>query len=70
VARTLLKAFLDNTNPFPTHYGAISGITVMGSEVVRALILPNLKIYSEILLQPALKEGDLDAEKVLGDIMV
>lgn len=47
---------------------------MMGREVVRTLVVPNLKIYAEHLLEPALNEGDLsqrdDAEKVLEAIMV
>ena len=76
ITRSLLRAFLDNKKPFPTHYGAIIGLRVMGREVVRALILPNLKIYSEHVLQPALTDiqGDTpqkyDANKVLEAVMV
>jgi len=75
ITRALLKAFLDNKKPFTTHYGAIIGLTVMGKEVVRTLVVPNLKIYSEHLLQPALSDdGDIaqrnDAEKCLEAIMV
>ena len=74
IARALLKAYLDNKKPFTTHYGAITGLAVMGREVVRTLVVPNLKIYSEMLLEPALNEGDLgrreDAEKCLEAIMV
>jgi len=75
ITRALLKAFLDNKKPFTTHYGAIIGLTVMGREVVRTLVVPNLKLYSEYLLQPALSDdGDIaqrnDAEKCLESIMV
>src|SRR5277367_3674115 len=75
ITRALLKAYLDNKKPFTTHYGAITGLTVMGREVVRTLVVPNLKIYSEHLLQPALSDdGDIaqrnDAEKSLEAIMV
>lgn len=75
ITRALLRAYLDNKKPFTTHYGAITGLRVMGREVVRSLVVPNLKIYAEILLQPALSdEGDIsqrnDAEKCLEAIMV
>ena len=74
ITRALLKAYLDNKKPFTTHYGAIVALTMMGREVVRTLVVPNLKIYAEHLLEPALNEGDLsqrdDAEKVLEAIMV
>src|SRR3981189_1231023 len=69
ITRALLKAYLDNRKPFTTHYGAIIGLSMMGREVVRTLVVPNLKIYSDLLLEPALNEGDLtrreDAERVL-----
>ena len=76
ITRALLKAYLDNKKPFTTHYGAITGLRVMGHEVVRAIVVPHLRIYADVLLQPVLGEGqgDLsqrqDAEKVLEAIMV
>ena len=75
ITRSLLKAYLDNKKPFPTHYGAITGLRVMGVEVVRTLLVPNLKLYTEVLLQPALSDDadpsqKYDAEKCLEAIMV
>ena len=75
ITRALLKAYLDNKKPFTTHYGAITGLRVMGREVIRTLVLPNLKIYANMVLQPALSdEGDTaqryDAEKCLEAIIV
>jgi transcription initiation factor TFIID subunit 6 len=75
ITRALLKAYLDNKKPLTTHYGAITGLRIMGAEVVRALVVPNLKIYSEFVLQPAFDaETDVsqkfDAEKCLEAIMV
>src|SRR5271156_2565590 len=51
ITRALLKAYLDNKKPFTTHYGAITGLRVMGKEVVRTLLVPNLKIYAEKSLE-------------------
>lgn len=46
IARSCLKHFLDSHKPFGTHYGAIVGLkTIAGTDGVRALILPNLKLY-------------------------
>jgi|SRR5579859_347226 len=76
ITRALLKAFMDNKKPFTTHYGAITGLRIMGKEVVRTLVVPNLKIYAEMLLQPALTDIQRDtaqrrdAEKCLEAIMV
>lgn len=49
VTRTLLHAFLDPAKAFPQHYGAIKGITALGSSVVRLLLLPNLDPYLQII---------------------
>ena len=75
ITRALLRAYLDNKKPFTTHYGAIIGLTITGREVVRTLLLPNLKIYADMVLQPAFSDdGDIsqrdDAEKVLEAIIV
>lgn len=47
----------------------------MGREVVKSLLIQNLRIYAEVALAPALREeGDIsvreDAERVLDAIMV
>ena len=75
ITRALLKAHLDNKKPFATHYGAITGLRVMGREVIRTLVLPNLKIYADMVLRPAFsEEADMnqryDAEKCLEAIIV
>lgn len=52
LARTLLKAFLDPNKSFGAHYGAIMGLLgLVGSEGVRVLILPNLKLYNNLLVE-------------------
>ncbi|KAL8208955.1 hypothetical protein R6Q57_008367 [Mikania cordata] len=49
VTRTLLHSYLDPTKAFPQHYGAIKGITALGSSVVRLLLLPNLDSYLQYI---------------------
>ncbi|KAK7288475.1 hypothetical protein RIF29_01935 [Crotalaria pallida] len=49
VTKTFLHAFLDPTKSLPQHYGAIKGITALGSRMVRLLILPNLEPYLHLL---------------------
>jgi transcription initiation factor TFIID subunit 6 len=49
VTRTLLRAFLDPAKPLTTHFGAITGLTLLGPDVIKALILPNMKAYLSIL---------------------
>lgn len=72
LARSCLKTFLDPKRPFGSHYGAILGLKAIGgAEVVRRLIVPNLKAYSELLeddLQdPGAKKAE--AEKVISAIL-
>ena len=57
LVRTCLKQFLDPTKPLGTHYGAINGLSAVGGpETIRAVVLPNLKVY-ETVLTKALNEG-------------
>lgn len=57
VTRTLLHAFMDPAKAYPQHYGAIKGITALGSSVVRLLLLPNLDPYLQFI------EADMQLEK-------
>ncbi|KAL8697263.1 MAG: hypothetical protein Q9201_007216 [Fulgogasparrea decipioides] len=69
LARTCLKHFLDPTKPLGANYGGIIGLqAVGGNEVVRALILPNLKEYESLLRDPIEDESSpkhAEAEAVL-----
>lgn len=76
LARSCLKTFLDPKKPLGSHYGAILGFVAIGggasSEIVRTLVVPNLKVYEEVL-KPAVdgQEGDLkkaEADRVLAAI--
>jgi transcription initiation factor TFIID subunit 6 len=50
LARSCLKVFLDPKKPLGAHYGAILGLSAIGgAEVVRKLVVPNLKAYGELL---------------------
>ncbi|CAA6663660.1 unnamed protein product [Spirodela intermedia] len=49
VTKTLLNAFLDPTKAMTQHYGAIQGLSALGANVVRLLILPNLEPYLKLL---------------------
>ena len=76
LCRTLLRIFLDNRKPLTSHYGAITGLTVLGPEVVRTLLVPNIKLYAENLLEPALDkssgspETEREAEKCIEALFV
>lgn len=50
LARTCLKHFLDPTKPLGANYGGIIGLQAIGGpEIVRALIVPNLKDYEDLV---------------------
>ncbi|KAI9880892.1 MAG: hypothetical protein M1830_009960 [Pleopsidium flavum] len=71
LARTCLKHFLDPNKPLGTHYGAIMGLQAIGGpDVVRALIIPNLKVYESVIKDEIVDDGPrrAEAEMVLGAI--
>lgn len=49
----LYESLFDVSKPLTTHYGAIRGLTVLGSQVLETYLLPNLRQYYQ-LLQPNL----------------
>jgi transcription initiation factor TFIID subunit 6 len=58
LARSCLKNFLDPRKPLGTHYGAIWGLhAIGGAEVVRSLVVPNLKEF-EAVLEEMLGDGN------------
>lgn len=70
LARTCLKHFLDPSKPIGTHYGAIIGLQAIGGpELVRALIVPNLKEYDGFL-SDLIEDADNEANKKGGEMVV
>ena len=73
LTRTCLRAFLDPSKPFGTHYGAIKGLHAIGGrESVRVLIIPNLRLYETVLREALGAEDELkrvEAEMVLRAIV-
>ncbi|OBA22770.1 DUF1546-domain-containing protein [Metschnikowia bicuspidata var. bicuspidata NRRL YB-4993] len=62
VTRTLLRAFLDLSKPVGTHYGALLGLDKLGPEVIKLVLVANLKVWYRLVLL----EGDrTDAERAL-----
>jgi transcription initiation factor TFIID subunit 6 len=45
VTRTLLRALLDSSKPIGTQYGALLGLKNMGDEVIKLVLLGNLKMW-------------------------
>jgi len=70
LARTCLKHFLDPSRPIGTHYGGIIGLQAIGGpELVRALIVPNLREYDGFLIDLN-EETDNEANKKGGEMMI
>ena len=75
LARTCLKHFLDPAKPLGTTYGGIKGLVAIGgSEVVRVLVVPNLKDFEMILGNNERGADDdlakkLEKEKVISALM-
>ncbi len=70
LARTCLKHFLDPSKPIGTHYGGIIGLQAIGgSELVRALIVPNLKEYDAFLIDST-EDTDNDNNKKGGEMVI
>lgn len=68
VTRTLVDAFMDPAKALTQHYGAIKGITALGSSVVRLLLLPNLDLYLQFI-QPEMHLHNKNANEVHGALM-
>ena len=53
VTRTLLRAFLSNTtrSSIGTQFGAIMGMKSLGSEVIRIILVGNLRTWSTVVLE-------------------
>ena len=67
LARTCLKHFLDPTKSLGSNFGGIIGLQAIGgAEIVRALIVPNLKEY-EAMMREVL---DDDSRKAEGDMVI
>lgn len=61
VTRTLLRAFLDPLKALTTHYGAIMGLTTIGADVVKVLLVPNMESYMGLLRK------ELKSDEEVGD---
>lgn len=59
VTRTLLKGFMDPSKPAGALYGSIEGIKALGGEIVRVVILGNIKPWYDGV-KNRLKEDDLE----------
>jgi transcription initiation factor TFIID subunit 6 len=62
VTKTLLRAFLDPLKSYAANYGAIVGLSALGHEVVRVLLLPNISAFGEMLQEDIRVNIDLEPE--------
>ena len=74
LARTCLKAYLSPNQPLRVHYGALMGLQAIGGkEVLRALVLPSIKEYGDLVLKEAYESDDpvkkADADMMLNTLM-
>lgn len=51
VTRTLLRALLDSTKPVGTQYGALLGLRNFGNEVLKLVLVGNLKIWYKSVVE-------------------
>jgi transcription initiation factor TFIID subunit 6 len=58
VTRTLLKGFMDTTRPAGALYGSVVGITAIGPEIVRVVILGNVRAWIQGILPRIVNEDD------------
>lgn len=64
-----MKHFLDPDKPLGAHYGGIIGLRAIGGpELVRALIVPNLKEYEALLVEAI--EGVEEARRKEGEMVI
>jgi transcription initiation factor TFIID subunit 6 len=63
VTKTLLRAYLDPLKGIGTHYGAVVGLASLGHEVVKVLIVPNVKAFGNTMVKPGLESSTGDELK-------
>ena len=63
VTRTLLRAFLDPLKSLTTHYGAIMGLTELGADVIKVLLIPNMESYLGLLQKEIQTEDEVKREE-------
>lgn len=68
VTRTLLRALLDSSKPVGTHYGALLGLQNLGPEVVKLVVLGNLKMWCSLVIDKGEKKP-LEKEILLNAIL-
>lgn len=60
VTRTLLRALLDSSKPIGTHFGALLGLKNLGNEVVKLLLVGNLKMWYSLVVEEKSNQFEKD----------
>ncbi|CAG8545355.1 6620_t:CDS:10 [Ambispora gerdemannii] len=72
ITKTLIRALLDPNKSFSTQYGAIVGLSALGPEIIKILMLPNIKTYGAFI-RTQTESGDAvargEAERCLQAVM-
>ncbi|EGW31775.1 uncharacterized protein SPAPADRAFT_62369 [Spathaspora passalidarum NRRL Y-27907] len=69
VTRTLLRALLDYSKPMETHYGALLGLKNMGPEVIKLVLIGNLRVWCKSVVEDSTKTSEYE-QKILLDTVL
>ncbi|PRT52972.1 Transcription initiation factor TFIID subunit 6 [Wickerhamiella sorbophila] len=65
LTRTLLKGFLDVSRPMSSHYGIVVALSALGAEVVRVVILGNIRPwYESVFNNEQASQSDLATKRL------
>lgn len=67
ITRTLLRALLDSTKPVGTQYGALLGLKNMGNEVLKLVLLGNLKVWYLAIIEK--NENDYERQILINALL-
>lgn len=64
----MLRALLDSTKPVGTQYGALLGLKNMGNEVLKLVLLGNLKVWYLAIIEK--NENDYERQILINALLV
>ncbi|KAJ3093100.1 hypothetical protein HK102_009532 [Quaeritorhiza haematococci] len=67
ITKTLLRAFLDPQKGFTTNYGGIVGLKELGPQVLKVLLLPNVKAFGVAMEEELKRVGAFGGVDQSGD---
>ncbi|RLV95023.1 Transcription initiation factor TFIID subunit 6 [Spathaspora sp. JA1] len=69
VTRTLLRALLDYSKPMETHYGALLGLKNMGPEVIKLVLIGNLRVWCKSVVEDGNKTSEYEQQILLDTVL-